>query len=96
MGHARFIRVKHNGWCNCVSENFNARATALNQQFIQTVKAKLKTQGVDVVMNELRYSSQVEDQIAAKTIETLGASQDALAAEICELTRQDVESLTGK
>ena len=72
------------------------RATALNQQFIQTVKAKLKTQGVDVVMNELRYSSQVEDQIAAKTIEVLGASQDTLAAEICELTRQDVESLTGK
>lgn len=72
------------------------KRTAIDRQYLPLLTNRLVNQSPDLVLKELRYSTQIADLIAAKTIECRQLSSDGLSAEMTQLIRQDVQSLSSK
>lgn len=72
------------------------KASAIDAQFIHTVKAKLTTDQKESVVKELQYSRQLEGQLAAVAIQKYNGSDAAIAAELDAVIRADVARLNNK
>ena len=72
------------------------KASAIDAQFIHTVKAKLTTDQKESVVKELQYSRQLEGQLAAVAIQKYNGSDAAIAAELDTVIRADVARLNNK
>ena len=72
------------------------KATKVPDNFVHSVKARLATEGKDALIKQMAHADHLAEKIAAKSLEKFGSSDASIAAEITEVTKQDIQKLSTK
>ena len=72
------------------------KMSKIEAQFIQSIKTQLTTDSKEVVIKQLQYARNIEGQLAVLAIEKYESSDTAIAAEVSEIIKPEIQLVNSK